>query len=299
MNRRQFLGVAAGFAIANGQEHRIIDTHTHFYDPARPQGVPWPSKAETMLYRTVLPREYEGIARPLGVTGTIVVEASPWVEDNQWVLDLAQRDPFLVGLVGHLEPGRPEFKTHLGRFRRNPLFLGIRVSDEAVSNALTSAAYAADFQRLAEAGLVVDLGYTSTELVRFADRFSKLRVVVEHLPFAPPADPVKRAAARRMLAELGQLGNVFAKVSGVLRRVDGRVPLDLEFYRPALDELWESFGPDRLIYGSNWPVCELVAPYATVQKVAMEYFNGKGRDAADRFFWKNSQRAYRWAEIAQ
>jgi predicted TIM-barrel fold metal-dependent hydrolase len=102
-----------------------------------------------------------------------------------------------------------------------------------------------------------------------------------------------------MLAELGQLGNVFAKVSGVLRRVDGRVPLDLEFYRPALDELWESFGPDRLIYGSNWPVCELVAPYATVQKVAMEYFNGKGRDAADRFFWKNSQRAYRWAEITQ
>jgi L-fuconolactonase len=300
MNRRQFLGVAAGFAIANGQEHRIIDTHTHFYDPARPQGVPWPPKTETMLYRSVLPLEYEGFARPLGVTGTIVVEASPWLEDNQWVLDVAQRDPFVVGLVGHLEPGKSEFKAHLERFRRNPLFLGIRVGDEAVSNALTSVAYASDFQLLAETGLEVDaLGSLSTELVRFADRFWRLRMVIEHLPGEPPADPVKREAARRTLGELGQRGHVFGKVSGVLRRVNGHVPLDVEFYRPALDELWESFGPDRLIYGSNWPVCELVAPYAEVQKVVMEYFDGKGRDAAERFFWKNSRRAYRWTDIAR
>src|SRR3954463_3661175 len=72
----------------------IIDTHTHFYDPTRPQGVPWPGKGDKKLYRPVLPSEYKQLAKPFGVVGTIVVEASPWVEDNQWLLDLAAKEPF-------------------------------------------------------------------------------------------------------------------------------------------------------------------------------------------------------------
>ena len=82
----------------------IIDTHTHFYDPSRPQGVPWPEEDDEILYRRALPEDYKALAVPEGVTGTIMVECSPWVEDNQWVLDLADADPFIVGLVGHLEP---------------------------------------------------------------------------------------------------------------------------------------------------------------------------------------------------
>src|SRR3990172_1342684 len=88
----------------------IIDCHTHFYDPTRPEGVPWPSKDDKLLYRRVLPEDYKRVARPLGVTGTVVVEASPWVEDNEWVLDLAAKDPFLVGLVGHLDPKNDPFR---------------------------------------------------------------------------------------------------------------------------------------------------------------------------------------------
>ena len=67
----------------------IIDTHTHFYDPTRPQGVPWPSKENELLYRTVLPQHHRALAEREGVTGTVVVEASKWLEDNQYVLDLA------------------------------------------------------------------------------------------------------------------------------------------------------------------------------------------------------------------
>jgi predicted TIM-barrel fold metal-dependent hydrolase len=209
------------------------------------------------------------------------------VEDNQWVLDLAARDPFLLGLVGHLTPGTPEFRDHFERFRKNPLFLGIRVNDQSISDALARSSHAADFRRLADAGLEADvLGSASANLVRFADRFPDLRIVIDHLPFEPGAEGA--------LAELGRRPNVFGKVSGVLRRVDGRVPLDLAFYRPALDRLWETFGPDRLIYGSNWPVCELVAPMAAARKVLLEYFSSKGASASDRFFRKNSQAAYRW-----
>lgn len=285
--RRDLFGLAGVAALKGIGRVGVIDTHVHFYDPGRPQGVPWPGKDERLLYRTVLPREYEALARPLGVTGVVVVEASPWVEDNHWVLDLAAHDPFLLGLVGHLDPGSPEFRDHFERFRRNPLFLGIRVNDRSVSDALTYPDCAADFIRLADAGLETDiLGSASADLVRFVDRFHDLRIVIDHLPFAPGAEGT--------LTELGRRPNVFAKVSGVLRRVNGRVPTDLAFYRAALDQLWDVFGPDRLIYGSNWPVSDLVAPLTSIYKVVVEYFTEKGPVATDKFFRQNSRTAYRW-----
>jgi L-fuconolactonase len=286
MNRRQFVLAAGGAALP--APTRIIDTHTHFYDPSRPQGVPWPSPKETQLYRTVLPRHFKQIAQPLGVTGTVVVEASPWVEDNQWVLDLAKDDPFLVGLVGHLEPGEPEFKTHLERFRKNRLFLGIRVGPAKLEKG------AEDFARLSDAGLELDiLGPASMfpAVVRFADRFPRLRIVLNHLPQDFPAEAAPLRAALRELASRPQ---VFAKVSGVLRTVNGRTSTRVDDYREPLDELWSLFGPDRVIYGSDWPVSERRAPYAGVLKVVMDYFTAKGEDAAEKYFWKNSRAAYRW-----
>src|SRR5512133_2472255 len=102
-----------------------IDTHTHFYDPSRPQGVPWPSPNEKLLYRTVLPKQYRTLKVPQTISGTVVVEASPWVEDNQWVLDLAAKEPFILGLVGNLPVGTKPFAQHLKRFAANPLFRGI------------------------------------------------------------------------------------------------------------------------------------------------------------------------------
>ena len=104
----------------------IIDTHIHLFDTNRPQGVPWPDKNNAVLYQPALPDRYRKLAAPLGVVGAIEVEASPWLEDNQWVLDVIAKDPMIVGTIGNLEPGKPEFGKHLERFHRNPLFLGIR-----------------------------------------------------------------------------------------------------------------------------------------------------------------------------
>jgi L-fuconolactonase len=104
----------------------IIDTHIHLFDTARPEGVPWPEKTNSVLYKPALPARYRSIATPLGITGAVVVEAGPWLEDNQWLLDIAAKDPIILGVVGNLEPGKPEFAKQLERFHRNPLFRGIR-----------------------------------------------------------------------------------------------------------------------------------------------------------------------------
>jgi L-fuconolactonase len=98
-----------------GRPSRIIDTHTHFYD-RRLQGVPWPSKSDSVLYRRTLPQELRKVVQGLRVTGTVVVKASPWLADNQWLLDLAKENPLIVGVVGRLEADGPMFKSHLQRF---------------------------------------------------------------------------------------------------------------------------------------------------------------------------------------
>jgi L-fuconolactonase len=79
-----------------------------------------------------------------------------------------------------------------------------------------------------------------------------------------------------------------------VRKVDGKVPDDMEFYRNALDELWEVFGEDRVVYASNWPVCERIAPYATVLKVVREYFDAKSAAVSEKYFRTNSMTAYKW-----
>ena len=294
MNRRTFLtAVAAAAALpASTLPATIIDTHAHFYDPSRPQGVPWPPKSETLLYRPVLPDEFVRVTKPLGVTGVIKIEASAWLEDNQWVLDLAAKNPIIVASVGRLEPGTPDFRKNLARFHKNRLFRGIRLGKLQDGEAFLS-----DLKEMAWAGLELDaIGPPAllAQLVRLTDRVPSLRVVINHLPFDAPKEEGSRKEYQAALVELGKRPQVYAKVSNVVRRVGDRVPEDPAFYRPALDELWDVFGADRMVYGSNWPVSEKIAPYSMVFKVVREYFSSKGQEASEKYFWKNSKAAYRW-----
>ena len=280
----------------------IIDTHTHFYDPARPKGVPWPGKGDAVLYRTMLPKDYRALPVPQPVTGTVVVEASPLVEDNQWILDLAAKDPFIVGFVGHLDPGTPEFAEHLKHFAANPLFRGIRIGQGALQKGLPQPAFLDDLRLLIRHDLELDVNGGPTLLplaAQLAEALPALRIVINHVANvridgqAPPAawrDGIRAAAAH---------ANVFCKVSALVEgtgRNDGTAPRAVEFYRPVLDTVWEAFGEDRLIYGSDWPVSERFASLATVQGIVTDYFTAKGRSAVEKFFSKNALAAYKWVK---
>ncbi len=306
MDRRAFLGIA-GAAVLTGAEAQtppvpIIDTHIHLFDPTRPEGVPWPAKDNAALYQPALPERYRAIAGPLGVKGAIEIECSPWLEDNQWVLDVAAKDSIIVGMVGDLEPGRPEFELRLERFHRNPLFLGIRYGNlwgRSIAEEAGKPDFIAGLRLLAAAGLVLDTANPDPALidavVRITDKVGTLRVVVDHLPqLNPPADSRALAAYRAALRELGKRPQVYVKISQVLRRVDERVPEDLNFYRDRLDELCGIFGEDRVLYGSDWPNSDQWAAYPKVLALVREYFNAKGRAAAEKYFWRNSLAAYRW-----
>jgi predicted TIM-barrel fold metal-dependent hydrolase len=292
--------------VSRSESIPIIDTHIHLFDPNRPQGVPWPDKTDVALYRPALPDRYRAVTKGLGVVGAIEVECSPWLEDNQWVLDVAAKDTIVVGTIGDLEPGKPDFRRHLDRFHRNPLFRGIRYGNlwgRNLAAELSSPSFVADMQALADADLVLDTANPDPLLIaaitRLTDRVPRLRVVIDHLPQLEPASAWSSGSnLLTNLQELRKRPQVYVKVSEVLRRVDNHVPRNLNFYRPRLDQLWDIFGEDRLLYGSDWPNSDRWGEYTEVLSMVREYFLAKGQRAAEKYFWKNSVAAYRWIKRA-
>ncbi len=281
---------------------RVIDTHTHFYDPSRLQGVPWPSKG-TPLYRTVLPADWKALAAPLGIHETVIVEASPWVEDNQWILDLAEKEKSIVGFCGNLDPNDKAFAAHLKRFAANPIFRGIRWRSDLVRLEVNPDQVLVGARLLAENGLQLDLNgpaATLPHIAKLAAAVPDLRIVIDHL--GGSGDPQKlNPGWREAIVEVAAHKNVFMKVSALVEQVKsepGKAPQDASYYTPVLDHLWETFGEDRLIYGSNWPVSDKGAPYEGVFRIVREYFAAKGQTASEKYFWRNSQAAYRWIERA-
>jgi predicted TIM-barrel fold metal-dependent hydrolase len=211
----------------------------------------------------------------MGVKGAVVVEASPWREDNQWVLDLAKDDPIIVALVGHLEPGSETFRSDLQRFTKNPLFRGIRVGGGKFVED--------DMRALADADLSLDaIGNASIlpSLLALTDRVPNLRVIINHLPVEPSG-----WQSGSEMRELAKRPQVYAKVSWVLKP-------DI----PALDTVWSLFGPDRVVYGSNWPVSDKFLPYATVLKLMEDYLATRSDADRRKYFRDNSKACYKWIE---
>jgi predicted TIM-barrel fold metal-dependent hydrolase len=286
-------------AVEQAEAHiDVIDCHTHFYDPSRPQGVPWPSKSSA-LYRTVLPADLKALPKFHPLRGTVIVEASQWLEDNDWLMDLADADQFVVGIVGRLPLGSQEFKGHLKKYSKHPKYRGIRMSAANVTAVLESGVFT-DFESLSDHDCSLDINGNFESLnaaAALAKRLPSLRIIVNHIgnvkidESAPPAD--WQAAVRNA----SQFENVFCKISALVEGAsrDGRkAPDSLPMYIPYLDVVWNAFGDRRVIYGSNWPVSESSADYETLQRIAMQYAAAKGTEAARRFCSLNAKAAYKW-----
>ena len=300
ITRRTFLAQATTLAAASlhaDEPPSIIDTHTHFYDPTRPQGVPWPAPTEQQLYRTVLPPDFRKLAEPLGIRGTIVVEASPWVEDNQWLLDLAAREPFILGIVGNLDPLAPDFPAHIARFAKNPKYRGIRVSGQQFIERGKDAPYRDSIKRLADAGLSLDFNGPAAYLPHIPALHRAVpgqRIIIDHVGSA--GDPQALTQEwRDGIRAAGENETVFCKISALAEQskcAPGKAPTHTDYYLPILDPVWAAFGEKRVIFGSNWPVSDRGTTLDKVLAIVSPYFAEKG--ATKRYFTENSRDAYRY-----
>jgi len=275
----------------------VIDSHVHFYDPDIPGGLVWPGKGSS-LYRQVLPKHLLDQKQYAPIRGVIIVEASPIVGHNDWLLELSTGDPLIKGIVGNLTPGGPDFRAHLETYRQKQLFCGIRINATLLGQLLEKQSLD-DLRLLSEARLTLDvLGDPNMlpSVVKLAKAIPSLTIVVDHLcnvritKQAPPKNWVDG------IADVARFENVYCKVSGLMenaRSEQTAAPTETSFYQPYLDVVWDNFGEDRLMYGSNWPVCEIAGDHEIVQRIAIDYFATKGTTASKKFATTNAMNAYR------
>ena len=279
----------------------LIDTHIHLYDTRRDVEMSWPPESDEILYKPHLPEEYSKKAKPAGVTGVIVVEASNRLEDNRWVLDLVEGDEFYVGLVGNIDINRDDFEKQLRELKKDKRFLGVRTrSPQPVDYA--SPRVLANLRALARHKLTMDYltnggGIPGIETIdKVARAIPDLHIVVNHclgydFDGKPPSTDWISAVKR-----LAENSNVTCKISGLYQRsVPQPAPQDIGHYRAVLDVLWEHFGENRLMYGSNWPVTKRTDSYTSFLRLVDQFISEKGQNARERFYWMNASAAYRLA----
>lgn len=245
-----------------------------------------------------LPADHEPIAKANGVSGTIVVQAGLSLPDNQWNLDITAHNPRLYrGVVGNFSEtiGTPAFQPLFEKLCENPRYLGYRLSGR-YQETLTDAFFA-DLRLTAQKGRAVDFltgGYRLEDITEIARRVPELRILINHLGGVKLDGKPLDAAWAAQFRALAKQPNVHCKVSALFGRWEKQpAPQDLAAYTEVLDLAFESFGEDRLIFGSDWPVTEQTADYAAVLRLTRAYFDRKGPAISAKLFHQNAAAFYR------
>jgi L-fuconolactonase len=260
--------------------------------------VPWPDPKD-QIYRTILAKDFREVAVPAGVTHAIIVEASRWFEDNQWILDQITHEACMLGFVGNLDPASEQFAERLEGLSQNSLFRGIRARFTENSN-LLGEPHISHINKLASMGLSLDLLARSEnfdEVASVARAVPNLRIIINHL--GHPAIDGGNAPTpwREGIRLCAAQPNVFCKVSRITEAaVSWPAPTDPGFYRPVLEHLWESFGPSRLLWGSNWPVAERAGDYAATLTIVEQFLADADPKDREAVLCETSREAYRWTE---
>jgi predicted TIM-barrel fold metal-dependent hydrolase len=269
-SRRVFMGTATALAAASvtpaaNDAIPIIDTHLHLYDPTRPQGVPYPPGPNPPQ---ALPHQYREDVTPLGIVEGIKVEASPWVEDNPWVLEKIKDAPIIVGIIGDVDPTKPEFREYLERYHRNKRFSAFVTvtSGRATtwSRRCISPTFIENMKAFAQTDLTLEVANPRFDLmdatVRLTDKVPDLRVVVGRLQAFPlPTDAEIMRSYSKNLKEL-RARKVYAKISGRPLSANGQPQTDPAAYKLMLDFIWDIFGEDYIVFAAGWSGMPVTRP---------------------------------------
>jgi L-fuconolactonase len=281
---------------------KIIDTHIHIFQVTRPGGVPWPPPANKTLYKDFSTADYKAMAAQHGITGAVIVEASPIYDDNVKLLSQIKGDKFYRGLVGNLEVGKPDFVESLNKLSKHPKLVGIRAFLWAPTLTLDDVQMA-HVKELEKRGLTLDLISRGTlnpkdKIEKLAAAVPNLRIIIDHLAGAKGKTPAREWEAAVM--KLAAHKNIYIKFSSFFDMYNPaasednpwKAPTDLASYKPHFDVLYQAFGPDRLIYGTNYPVVTLGGTVADHNAIAEQYLAPLGRATRDKVMFRNAEKFY-------
>ena len=269
----------------------IVDAHQHFWDPARGD-YGW-LKPDNPIHRVYAPADLRPLMDAAGVDATILVQAAPTPEESDYMLGLARATPWILGVVGWIDLAAANALEEVRRRARDPLFLGVRpmLQDLADPDWILQPQLGPALDAIAAEGLVFDalvLSHQIAAVTEIARRHPGLSIVLDH--GAKPHLGEDLAGWARDLAALARAPNVTCKVSGLLTEL--RSGAGREEVVRAIGVLFDLFGPQRLLWGSDWPVLTLAGDYRGWFDLAQDAIAAKAKDALPAVLGGNALRIY-------
>jgi L-fuconolactonase len=284
-----------------------IDTHQHYWRYAA-QDFPWISDAMPALQKDCLPADVAPALQAAGVEAVLAVQARSCADETDYLLDLAQSQQQIVGVVGWTDLCSPDVDQALARYANQPLLKGFRhiLQDEPDLHALLrSPDFSRGVKAVQQRGLVYDVLVFDRQIsavVDFCARHNAHWLVLDHVGKPCIRDWLTRnEVPSRWLASLRALAampHVMCKLSGLVTEADwsggnGLMAHDTKTMLDCFDRALELFGPNRILYGSDWPVCQLAAPYEVVHGLAQRWANTRLTAQEQNAFWSgNAMRCY-------
>ena len=272
----------------------MIDAHHHVwkYDPTQ---YAWISDDMAALRRDFLPNDWRDAAKPSGIDGAITVQARQTLEETRWLLELAGKHAFIRGVVGWVPLIEPDVVRHLEHFATDRKLRSVRhvLQDESDDNYALRADFDRGIAELQRFNLRYDVLIFERQLpqaIQLVDRHPRQVFVLDHV-----AKPRVREGIlspwRENICKLAQRENVYCKLSGLVTEADWR-SWTAAALRPYLDVAIEAFGPARLMFGSDWPVCLVASEYQRWVRCVREWASALSPSEQTRLFGDTTIEAY-------
>ena len=272
-----------------------IDSHQHFwiYNPSE---YGWISDEMEILKKDYLPEQLQKELFSAGFDGSITVQARQILEETKWILGLAEQNSFIKGVVGWVDLCSPEVEEQLVQFSEHPKLVGLRhvVHDEPDDNFILRKDFLNGISHLKKFGLTYDILIFPRHLpntIQFVSQFPEQLFVLDHI--AKPLIKDKKVSPwREGIEKLAGYKNVYCKLSGMVTEADVK-NWKQEDLIPYLDIVFDAFDTDRLIIGSDWPVCRVAGLYKQVLKVVLDYIETYSDEDKNKILGENALRVYR------
>lgn len=272
-----------------------IDAHQHFWI-YNPDEYSWIDETMAALRRNFLPEDLQAELQSNEVYGSVAVQARQTLEETKWLLELAERSPRVLGVVGWVDLCSPERHAQLKAFSKNPKLVGIRhiVQSEPDDRFLLRKDFQRGIAMLEEFDLAYDILIYSRHLpvaAEFVERFPRQRFVLDHLA-KPPIKGGEIDLWANGIRRVAAFPNVWCKLSGLVTEADWQ-HWKAEDIAPYLDVAFECFGASRLMMGSDWPVCLVAGSYRKTLAVVRNYLQGLAVESREAVLGGNAQRFWR------
>ena len=272
-----------------------IDAHQHFwkFDPIRDS---WIGEDMKVIQRDWMPADLKPVLEAAGIGGSVVVQSDQSEDENEFQLENAKRFDFIKGVVGWVDLQSPHVEDKLAHYRTFPKLKGFRhvLQGEKDRALMLKPAFKRGIALLQKFGFTYDvlifpdqLGYTR----EFAAAFPDQPMIIDHIAKPNIRDKKLMAEWKAAIRAVAAQENVSCKISGMVTEADwkGWKPED---FSPYMDVVVEAFGPSRILYGSDWPVCLVAASYQQVWELVSNYFSSFSTDEQNAFFGGNAIKFY-------